>query len=46
MNPSVENVIPNKDYALTLCFSNVEIKIFDVMPYNVSDLWDEIWINN
>lgn len=33
MNPRVKNVIPNKDYTLTLFFNNGEIKKFDMNPY-------------
>jgi len=33
MNPRVKNVIPNKDFTLTVTFTNREIRIFDVNPY-------------
>jgi hypothetical protein len=33
MSPDVIEVIPNKDYTLTVTFDNGEIKIFDVKPY-------------
>lgn len=33
MNPRVKNVVPNKDYTLTVTFTNGEIGIFDVNPY-------------
>ena len=33
MNPRVKLVTPNKNYTLTITFSNGEIKLFDVKPY-------------
>jgi len=33
MNPRVKNVVPNKDFTLSLTFINGEKKIFDVKPY-------------
>jgi len=33
MNPSVKNVVPDKDYMLHLWFTNGEEGFFDVKPY-------------
>lgn len=33
MNPRVVNVVPNKDYSLTLTFSNDEVRAFDMTKY-------------
>lgn len=33
MNPRVKCVVPNKDFTLTVTFTNDEIGIFDVNPY-------------
>lgn len=33
MNPRVKKVIANKDYTLTITFTNNEVKVFDVKPY-------------
>jgi hypothetical protein len=33
MNPRVKEVTPNKDYTLTLVFTNGEVKVFDMRPY-------------
>jgi len=33
MNPRVNAVKPNKDYSITLTFTNGEVKIFDMKPY-------------
>lgn len=33
MNPRVKNVTPNRDYTVTLTFTNDEVKVFDMKPY-------------
>lgn len=33
MNPRVRAVKPNRDYTLTLTFTNGEVRSFDVKPY-------------
>lgn len=33
MNPRVKGVVPNKDYTLTITFTNGESGIFDMNPY-------------
>jgi hypothetical protein len=33
MNPRVKEVTPNRDYTITLTFSNDEVKVFDMKPY-------------
>jgi len=33
MSPRVKNVIPNRNYTLTITFSKNEVKTFDVKPY-------------
>jgi hypothetical protein len=33
MNPRVKEVTPNRDYTITLTFSNGEVKVFDMKPY-------------
>lgn len=33
MNPRVANVKPEKDFTLSITFSNGEVKFFDVKPY-------------
>jgi hypothetical protein len=33
MNPRVKEVKPNKNFTVTLTFSNNEVKVFDVKPY-------------
>jgi len=42
MNPRVINVKPNKDYTLSLEFSNHECKIFDVKPYLELGIFNEL----
>jgi len=33
MNPRVKNVTPNRNYTVTLTFTNDEVKVFDMKPY-------------
>jgi len=33
MNPRVKDAKPNKDYTVTLTFTNNEVKVFDMKPY-------------
>ena len=33
MNPRVKDVKPNKNYTLTIIFTNGEVKLFDMKPY-------------
>ena len=33
MNPRVTGVTPNRDYTITLKFTNDEVKVFDMKPY-------------
>ncbi|MEI8346188.1 MAG: DUF2442 domain-containing protein [Pseudomonadota bacterium] len=33
MNPRVSKATPNKDFTMTLTFTNGETRIFDVRPY-------------
>jgi hypothetical protein len=33
MNPRVKDVTPNRDYTVTLTFTNDEVKVFDMKPY-------------
>jgi hypothetical protein len=33
MNPRVKNVTPNRDFTMTLTFTNDEVKVFDMKPY-------------
>lgn len=33
MNPRVKAVKPNRDYTLTLTFTNGEVGVFDMKPY-------------
>lgn len=50
MNPRVKDVKPNRDYTLTIIFTNGEIKSFDVKPYlNIGifkELQDESLFNS
>ncbi|MFZ3130388.1 MAG: DUF2442 domain-containing protein [Desulfosporosinus sp.] len=42
MNPRVKNVVPNKDFTLTITFINGEIGIFDVNPYLNIGIFQEL----
>ena len=33
MNPRVKSVTPNRDYTVTLTFTNDEVKVFDMKTY-------------
>jgi hypothetical protein len=33
MTPRVKDVKPNKDYTITITFTNSDIKVFDMKPY-------------
>lgn len=42
MKPRVEDVTANKDYTLTLEFTNGEIKAFDIKPYLKIGIYKEL----
>jgi len=42
MNPRVKEVKPNRDYTLTLIFTNGEVRIFDVKPYLDKGIFKEL----
>lgn len=42
MNPRVKEVKPNKDFSLTLTFTNGEVKIFDMKPYLEIGIFKEL----
>ena len=42
MNPRVKNVVPNKDFTLTITFTNGELGIFDVNPYLNIGIFQEL----
>jgi hypothetical protein len=42
MNPRVREVKPNRDYTLTLTFTNGEVRIFDVKPYLDKGIFREL----
>jgi Protein of unknown function (DUF2442) len=42
MNPRVKAVIPNKNYSITLTFTNGEIKVFDMKPYLEIGIFKEL----
>ncbi|MDR3350326.1 MAG: DUF2442 domain-containing protein [Prevotellaceae bacterium] len=42
MNPRIVNVQPEKDYMLRLCFTNGEIRRFDVKPYLDTGIFQEL----
>ncbi|RKL63754.1 DUF2442 domain-containing protein [Thermoanaerobacteraceae bacterium SP2] len=42
MLPRVKDVKPNKDYTLTLVFTNGEIGIFDMKPYLNDGVFKEL----
>jgi hypothetical protein len=42
MNPRIVNVKPEKDYMLRLCFTNGEIRHFDVKPYLELGIFKEL----
>ena len=42
MNPRVRGVKPNRDYTLTLTFTNGEMKVFDVKPYLDKGIFREL----
>jgi hypothetical protein len=42
MNPRVREVKPNRDYTLTITFTNGEIRIFDVKPYLDKGIFREL----
>ena len=42
MNPRVKNVNPNKDFTLTITFTNGEMCIFDVKPYLDKGIFKEL----
>ena len=42
MNPRVQFVQANKDYTLTLTFTNGEIRLFDTKPYLKSGVFKEL----
>ena len=41
-NPRVKNVVPNKDFTLTITFTNGEMSIFDVNPYLDRGIFKEL----
>ena len=42
MNPRVKQVVPNKDFTITITFTNGEIGIFDVKPYLDKGIFKEL----
>jgi hypothetical protein len=42
MNPRVSEVKPNRDYTLTLTFTNGEKRVFDVKPYLDKGIFREL----
>lgn len=42
MNPRVKEVIANKDFTLTITFTNGEIGIFDMKPYLNKGIFKEL----
>jgi hypothetical protein len=42
MNPRVKQVVPNKDFTITIAFTNDEIGIFDVKPYLEIGIFKEL----
>ncbi|MEZ0537141.1 DUF2442 domain-containing protein [Caldicellulosiruptoraceae bacterium PP1] len=42
MYPRVSDVIPNKDYTLTITFTNGEMGIFDMKPYLEIGIFKEL----
>lgn len=42
MNPRVNSVMPNPDYALTLKFTNGEMRVFDAKPYLDKGIFQEL----
>lgn len=42
MNPRVKDVKPNKDYTITLTFTNNEVKVFDMKPYLNTGIFKEL----
>jgi hypothetical protein len=42
MNPRVKDVKANRDYTLTLTFTNGEVKVFDVKPYLDKGIFREL----
>jgi hypothetical protein len=42
MNPRVSEVKPNRDYTLTLTFTNGEMRVFDVKPYLDKGIFREL----
>ena len=42
MNPRVKEVKPNRDYTLTLTFTNGEMRVFDVKPYLDKGIFREL----
>ena len=42
MNPRVKEVVPNKDFTITITFTNDEKGIFDVKPYLNKGIFKEL----
>ncbi len=42
MNPRVNDVIANKDFTLTITFTNEEVGIFDMSPYLEVGIFKEL----
>lgn len=42
MHPRVRDVKPNRDFTLTLTFTNGEVKVFDVKPYLDKGIFKEL----
>lgn len=42
MNPRVKEVVPNKDFTITVTFTNGEMGIFDVKPYLEMGIFKEL----
>lgn len=42
MNPRVKDVKPNRDYSLTITFTNGEVKLFDMKPYLDKGIFREL----
>jgi hypothetical protein len=42
MNPRVKETVPNKDFTITVTFTNGEVGIFDVKPYLDKGIFKEL----
>lgn len=42
MNPRVKKVIANKNYTLTITFTNNEVRLFDMKPYLNTGIFKEL----